>query len=239
MILITNRTFLFISESKTNPHKLPKKIRKIINIYEKRRKHFIMSTFVSIQRYRLIFHCTINILNEKCQANPILLALNISSFNNILNALQILWENQFDQTALMLIIHSYHKDLLLSHQQQASHEKALSEIFKGNCLSRTLVLASRRCQNQLHQSGKPEKSIKKYIQFFHFSFQFSLCPFFRMLANFCHWSSPQTQEWERCKSENFWRYCFNISSDFFFFWYFSKRPQYLSPLWAARSRSRA
>ena len=164
MILITNRTFLFFSESKTNPHKLPKKIRKIINIYEKRRKHFIMSTFVSIQCYRLIFHCTINILNEKCQANPILLALNISSFNNILNALQILWENQFDQTALMLIIHSYHKDLLLSHQQQASHEKALSEIFKGNCLSRILVLASRRCQNQLHQSGKPEKSIKKYLQ---------------------------------------------------------------------------
>ena len=162
MILITIRTFLFISKSKTNPHKLPKQIRKIIYIYERRRKHFIMSTFVSIQRYRLIFHCTINILNEKRQSNPILLALNISSFNNILNALQILWENQFDQTALMLIIHSYHKDLLLSHQQQASHEKALSEIFKGNCLSRTLVLASRRCQNQLHQSGKPEK-VKKNI----------------------------------------------------------------------------
>ena len=55
---------------------------------------------------------TMNVLIH-FKSNPILLVLNISvDFHNILiNALEILWENQFDQTALMLIIHSYHKTI--------------------------------------------------------------------------------------------------------------------------------
>ena len=75
--------------------------------------------------------------------------------NNILNALVILWENQFDQTALMLIIHSY--ITFGSVVPTTRHQKPHSKIFKGNCLFQILALASRRYLSPPHRWGIPAK----------------------------------------------------------------------------------
>lgn len=100
------------------------------------------------------------IMDECIQSNPILLVLNISAdlTINILNALKILWENHFDQTALMLIIHSYHKAIWHLVLSQKPNIKRRIKRFKGNCLFQILALASRRCLSPPRRWGIPSKT---------------------------------------------------------------------------------
>ena len=132
----------------------------------------------------------------------------IFRFNNILNALEILWENQFDQTALMLIIHSYHNwqlDIWFCLNQT-------SEIFKGNCLFQILALVSRKYLSPPRRWGTPANPISSYQKSTSSQICFGNenekhpmwpCPSFRRQVSFSRWSSPQTPGWVQCKPGKF------------------------------------
>ena len=129
-------------------------------------------------------------------------------------------KNQFDQTTLVLIIHSYHKTIwhLVFFQQpnmRRQNQRFLKAIvcFKFLHLLQEDIRAHLVNEENLQRQHSPHHFLLSSYQsltsasfytncllLLSFLLFLSPCPSFHRQVSFFRWSSPQTPEWVQCKS---------------------------------------